>query len=96
MILAVVDGSVVATHKHPHYLGQKILIVQPIDPSGKPVGQALLAVDGVQAGPGDVVLVFDEGGSSRLIVDHPQGMTIRTAIGAIVDRVDIEADTSEE
>ena len=89
MILAVVDGSVVATHKHPHYLGQKILIVQPIDPAGKPAGQPLLALDGVQAGPGDVVLVFDEGGSSRLIVGEPEALTIRTAIGAIVDRVDL-------
>lgn len=95
MILAVVDGSVVATHKHPHYKGQKILIVQPIDPGGRPVGQPLLALDGVQAGPGDVVLVFDEGGSSRLIVGEPESLTIRTAIGAVVDRIDL-ADPDEE
>ncbi len=91
MILAVVKGNVVATHKHPHYLGQKILIVQPIDPQGRPVGASLLALDGVQAGPGDVVVVFDEGGSSRQIVEHPDGLTIRTAIGAVVDHVDLEA-----
>ena len=61
MMLARVVANVVSTEKHPHYKGQKILVVQPVDPEGKPKGKSLLAVDGVQAGIGDLVLV-DEGG----------------------------------
>ncbi len=90
MTLGKVVASVVSTEKHAHYKGQKILVVQPIDASGKPKGKVLVAVDGVQAGIGDRVLVVDEGGSARLVVGEENGMTIRTAICAIVDHVDIE------
>ncbi len=91
MILARVVANVVATEKHPHYRGQKILVVQPVDPEGKAKGKSLLAVDGVQAGVGDLVLVVDEGGSARAVISNEQAVTIRTAICGIVDRVDIEA-----
>jgi microcompartment protein CcmK/EutM len=50
----------------------------------------VLAIDGVQAGIGDLVLVVDEGGSSRLVVGDESAVTIRTAICGIVDKVDIE------
>ncbi|MGA2379259.1 MAG: EutN/CcmL family microcompartment protein [Spirochaetia bacterium] len=90
MTLARVTATVVSTEKHPHYRGQKILVVQPVDPSGKPKGKSLLAVDGVQAGIGDLVLVVDEGGSARAVIGDESAMTIRTAICGIVDRVDIE------
>lgn len=78
----------VATEKHAHYLGHKILVVQPVDPTGKPKGRSLLAVDGVQAGIGDLVLVVDEGGSARAVIGDESAVTIRTAICGIVDRVD--------
>ena len=62
----------------------------PIDPEGRPKGRSLLAVDGVQAGIGDRVLVVDEGGSARAVIGDDAAVTIRTAICGIVDRVDIE------
>jgi len=91
MTLGRVVATVVATEKHPHYRGQKILVVQPVDPGGAPKGRSLLAVDGVQAGVGDLVLVVDEGGSARTVIGDEAAMTIRTAICGIVDRVDIDA-----
>ena len=94
MILAKVVANVVSTEKHPHYKGQKILVVQPVDPEGKPKGTSLLAVDGVQAGIGDLVLVVDEGGSARAVIGDESAMTIRTAICGIVDRVDMEDGTA--
>ena len=90
MILGRVVGNVVSTEKHPHYRGHKILVVQPVDPAGKPKGKSLLALDGVQAGVGDMVLVVDEGGSARTVVGEETAMTIRTAICAVVDRVDFQ------
>jgi microcompartment protein CcmK/EutM len=92
VILAKVVGTVVCTEKHPHYRGQKILVVQPVDPGGAPRGKSLLAVDGVQAGSGDVVLVVDEGGSARGVIGDESAMTIRTAICGIVDRIDLHED----
>ncbi len=90
MTLAKVVATVVSTEKHAHYKGQKILVVQPIDAEGRPKGKVLVAVDGVQAGIGDRVLVVDEGGSARGVIKEEGAMTIRTAICAIVDHVDIE------
>ena len=94
MTLARVTANVVSTEKHPHYRGQKILVVQPVDPSGKPKGKSLLAVDGVQAGVGDLVLVVDEGGSARAVIGDESAMTVRTAICGIVDRIDVAEDTA--
>jgi microcompartment protein CcmK/EutM len=90
MTLARVVANVVSTEKHPHYKGQKILVVQPVDPDGKPRGKSLLAVDGVQAGIGDLVLVVDEGGSARTVIGDESAVTIRTAICGIVDRVNMD------
>ncbi len=91
MILARVIGNVVSTEKHPHYLGRKILVVQPESPDGKPKGRSFLAVDGVQAGVGDLVLVVDEGGSARATIGDEGAVSIRTAICGIVDSVDMDA-----
>ena len=44
MTLGRVVAHVVSTEKHPHYRGQKILVVQPVDPMGKAKGRSLLAV----------------------------------------------------
>jgi len=90
MTLARVVASIVSTEKHEHYRGQKIMVVQPVDPEGKPKGKSLVAVDGVQAGIGDLVLVVDEGGSARMTIGDADAVTIRTAICGIVDRVDLE------
>jgi microcompartment protein CcmK/EutM len=90
MTLARVVASVVATEKHAHYRGRTILVVQPVGPDGAAKGRSFLAVDGVQAGVGDLVLVVDEGGSARAVIGDEAALTVRTAICGIVDRVDIE------
>ncbi len=65
MRLCRVLGNVVATVKHPVYIGHKLLIVQQVDGEGRDVGSSFLAVDTVQAGPGDQVLVMSEGNGVR-------------------------------
>ena len=65
MTLGRVLGDVVATAHHPAYDGQKLLVVEPVDEKGKSRGASFLAVDRVQAGPGDLVLVNREGNSAR-------------------------------
>jgi microcompartment protein CcmK/EutM len=89
MILARVVGNVVCTVKAEALAGQKILIVQPLSAAGEPRGRTLLALDAVQAGEGDTVLVLDEGNSSRLILGDP-GAPVRTMIVGIVDAVSID------
>ncbi len=87
MILAQVVGNVVSTMKLPVFQGFKILVVQPVDRERKPRGQTLLALDTVQAGIGDFVLVIDEGNSARSILGNSQA-PIRTLIVGIVDNVE--------
>jgi len=86
MILGKVIGNVVSTIKLPIYQGYKILIVQPVNNKEEPQGESILALDTVQAGVGDTVLVIDEGNSSRLIMNNSTA-PVRTMIVGIVDAI---------
>ena len=88
MILSRVLGHVVATAKHPDYIGTKLMICQPNDERGGDVGESLLAVDRVQAGPGDTVHVMREGNGVRQLFGK-EILPIRSIIIGIVDRVDV-------
>lgn len=90
MKLARVLGSVTSTVKHPAFLNQKLLVVQPIDEQDRPVGASYLAVDRVQAGVGDKVLVLSEGTGVRQLFGLPKtaSLPIRSAIVGIVDAVE--------
>ena len=88
MILARVEGSVVATAKHYKLEGRKLLLVQPLTPQGKDRGEPLLAIDGVDAGEGDRVLVVQEGRSASMISGRVES-PLDCAVVAIVDRVEM-------
>jgi len=87
MILGKIIGNVVSTVTEAAYGSRKILIVQPISPSGSAKGQSFLAIDTVQAGIGDTVLVLEEGGSARMILGEPETFTIKAIIAGIVDQI---------
>ena len=89
MILGRVIGNVVSTVKHDILRGYKILVVKPVDPEGGTRGNAMLALDTVQAGPGDTVLVIDEGNSVRTIIGDPMA-PVRCVVCGVVDDVHTE------
>jgi ethanolamine utilization protein EutN len=89
-----VEGTVVATAHHPSYDGHKLLVVQPVDGSAKEhdgsaraLGSSFLAVDHVQAGVGDLVLVMSEGNGVRQLLKQGAQVPIRSLIVAVVDDV---------
>lgn len=86
MILGKVIGNVVSTIKLSVYQGYKILIVQPVNGNQEPQGESFLALDTVQAGVGDTVLVIDEGNSSRLIMNNSTA-PVRAMIVGVVDAI---------
>ena len=86
MILARVKGHVVATEKHPCYIGHRVLVVQPIDGKGKDKGKSFLSYDTVSAGPGDVVLVQQEGNTARQLLGKMSD-PFHSVIVGIVDEV---------
>ncbi len=91
MILGRVVGNVVATQKNDRYEGARVLIVEPIGLDGSRSGAEFLALDSVDAGAGDVVLVVREGwAASTAATGRPQA-AIDTAIVGVVDRIDLEA-----
>jgi ethanolamine utilization protein EutN len=87
MRICRVIGTVVATIHHPDDDGRKVLLVRPEAARGAVAGAAFVAVDTVQAGPGDRVLVLAEGNGVRQILGSDVG-PIRTLIVGIVDCVD--------
>lgn len=91
MLIGRVTGNVVATRKHSSHEGSKILIVQPLDLRGEASGGVLLALDGgrgIDAGPGDRVLVVQEGWSAATVIG-PDGQPIDAAVVGVVDSVQL-------
>jgi ethanolamine utilization protein EutN len=86
MKLARVMGNVVATRKVPSYKGHKLLIVQPVDEWGNDVSQSFLSMDIVDAGPGDLVLVEQEGNAARQLLGAPED-PFHSVIVGVVDKV---------
>ena len=88
MLIARVIGDVVATQKAPSHEGRKILLVQPLDLDGSDRGDALLALDAVDAGIGDRVLVVTEGFSAMTAVGRTNA-PIDHAIVGVIDAIDL-------
>ncbi|TVR34899.1 MAG: hypothetical protein EA404_01710 [Spirochaetaceae bacterium] len=86
MMLGRVSGTVTATAKHRALLSYKLLMVRPLDADGKPSGASVVALDMVQAGIGDTVLVLDEGNSARLIMAD-KSAPVRAVVAGVVDTV---------
>jgi ethanolamine utilization protein EutN len=91
MILARVVGNVVATQKDARYEGSRILVVQPIDLDGSKLGDELLALDSVDAGVGDTVVVVREGWSASTAATGKPGAAIDSAIVGVVDSIEYTA-----
>jgi len=89
MKLARVIGNVVATRKHCSYKGHKLLIVQPVDENGKDTSQSFLSFDTVNAGPGDLVLVQQEGNTARELLGT-RNDPFHSVIVGIVDEVSVD------
>jgi ethanolamine utilization protein EutN len=84
-----VVGPMWASIKHPAFEGKTMLVVQPIDAEGKDVGTSFVAIDRVQAGEGDRVIVLTEGTGVRQILGQGDIVPIRSAIVGIVDAVNL-------
>jgi ethanolamine utilization protein EutN len=89
MIIARVVGNIVASQKQASHEGKKILLVQPLDLTGQPVGDAFAALDAVDAGIGDRVLAVQEGFSAMTSVGHVES-PIDAAVIGVIDLVEIE------
>ena len=88
MLIARVIGDVVATQKALSHEGQKILVVQPLNLDGSDRGEPVLALDAVDAGIGERVLLSTEGFSAMTAVGRPNSPIDMAVIG-VIDTVDL-------
>ena len=87
MIYAKVIGNVVASQKDENLQGLKLLLCKEVDHHGKPLDTYHVAVDAVQAGEGDFVLLAY--GSSARMTDVTKHSPVDAVVMAIVDDVQI-------
>jgi len=88
MLIARVIGELVATRKHASHEGRKLLLVQPLNLDGSDRGDAVVALDAVDAGVGDRVLLVTEGFSAMTAVGRPQSPIDMAVIG-FIDQIDL-------
>ncbi|HEX8181881.1 MAG TPA: EutN/CcmL family microcompartment protein [Pyrinomonadaceae bacterium] len=92
MILARVIGNVVATQKNERYANARLMLCQPLTLEGAETGATLLALDSVDAGVGDVVLIVQEGWGASTAATGEPGAAIDSAIVGVVDQIDLLAE----
>jgi len=90
MYIGRVFGNIVATIKHPFFDSRKLMLVERLQPGTDQADAKYdIAVDIVQAGPGDIVLVNDEGNGARQLLDAEPYGPVRAVIVGIVDDIDL-------
>ncbi len=89
MLLAKVKGNIVSTHKNEYLNSHKLLIIHEVDLSGNYVGKSdSIALDLIDAGVGDTVIVAKEGDAVQQILGHSNA-PVNTIIVGIVDDIDV-------
>ena len=88
MLIARVIGELVATQKHVSHEGRKLLLVQPLNLDGTDRGDAVVAMDAVDAGVGDKVLLATEGFSAMTSVSRPNSPIDMSVIG-FIDHIEL-------
>ncbi len=92
MILARVLGNIVATQKNHRYDNARVMLCQQITLEGEETATTILALDAVDAGVGDTVLIVQEGWSASTVATGKAGAAIDSAIVGVVDRIDLLTD----
>ena len=88
MELAVVIGNITSTIHHSAYKGCKLMLVENINPDLDRNGNTTVAVDSVDAGIGDVVLVAREGKTAADVLGKKQ-VPVRSVIVGVVDHLSV-------
>lgn len=89
MTLAKVKGNVISSHKNQYLNGHKLMLVQSIDLRGNFIGKKdSIALDLIDSGVGDTVLIVQEGDAVQQILGHSNA-PVHTMIVAVVDNIDL-------
>jgi ethanolamine utilization protein EutN len=86
MLLARVEGNVVATRKHPSLTGWRLVICQPIGQNGDPEGVPQIAIDPHGAGMHQRVVISSDGSAARQAVKDPKSPARWIVIGIVDEK----------
>jgi len=89
MIIARVLGNIVATKKNKRYENARVMLCQQLTPEGDEMAYTVLALDAVDAGVGDTVLIVQEGWSASTVATGKPGAAIDSAIVGVIDQIDL-------
>ena len=92
MLIGRVVGEVVATQKHSSHQGLKLLMVATLDLEGNERGAPFVAVDSVDAGVGDQVLLATDGWAAMTAIGR-LGSPIDAAVIGVVDHVELSEES---
>ncbi len=87
MTIGTVIGQIHSTINHPFYDSRRLLVVEKRLPGRQSAGDYIVAVDTVDAGVGETVLILDEGNGARQVLASTNG-PVRSAVVGIIDRID--------
>ena len=91
MKIGRVVGTVVSTINSPVFDDRKLLLCDLIGTDGEASGGYTIAVDAIDAGAGETVLIIDEGNGARQIVGHDPA-PIRAVVVGVVDEMTVDGD----
>jgi ethanolamine utilization protein EutN len=86
MLLARVEGNIVATRKHPSFEGWRLVICQPINSAGEPEGSPQAAIDAHGAGMHQQVVISSDGSAARAAVKDPKSPARWMVIGIVDEK----------
>ncbi|MBV9216868.1 MAG: EutN/CcmL family microcompartment protein [Acidobacteria bacterium] len=95
MLIARVIGNVVATQKNQRYEGTRAMLCRQITPEGEDMEYTTVALDSVNSGEGDIVIVAQEGWSASTASTGKAGAAIDSAIVGVVDYIDLLPENSQ-
>jgi microcompartment protein CcmK/EutM len=84
MLLARVEGSVVATRKHPSLDGWRLVVCQPVNADGDSEGVPQIAIDAHGAGLHQRVVISSDGAAARKAVGDERS-PVRWLVVGVVD-----------
>jgi microcompartment protein CcmK/EutM len=90
MKIGRITGTVVSTIHLPIVTGRRLLLVDLLDFEGNETGDYVIAMDTVDAGAGERVLILDEGTGARQVLNEPEA-PIRAVVVGIIDEVALGA-----
>ncbi len=91
MLFGRVRGTAVCTIKYPDMKGMKLLVVEPLDRHLQPIGPLQVAVDVVQAGPGDLCVMVRSREAALALREHTF-VPVDLALVGIVDQLEVRPD----